>query len=357
VTVEQELARNTTLEVGYVGNTGLHLTSMYDLNTIPQANWAQSVFIGGNQAALRPAFNFGTIGGFARGGHASYNSLQTLFRSQLGQSTFQAAYTWSHSIGDVEEDNSSGSFNQQATTVIGRSGLDKGSTNINRPNIFVMSEVYYLPKLANQNEFVRNTIGGWEVNSIFTAAHGSSLTVFANGTYNGGNVSGLIGTGYIGNNRPLTVAGTTCNSGQKGAQILNPNFFTLVGYTLGTVTPGIESRGSCFGAPTTDLDFQLAKNWQVKERYRIKFAMDFFDLLNHPNFNSNSLEGTGYAPSVLMCGSTECGASNPSKLVTAACNTNPCPAGPFVPGGFGTVSALQPGRSNRELQYSLKFSF
>ncbi len=357
VTVEQELARNTTLEVGYVGNTGLHLTSMYDLNTIPQANWAQSVFTGGNQAALRPAFNFGTIGGFARGGHASYNSLQTLFRSQLGQSTFQAAYTWSHSIGDVEEDNSSGSFNQQATTVIGRSGLDKGSTNINRPNIFVMSEVYYLPKLANQNEFVRNTIGGWEVNSIFTAAHGSSLTVFANGTYNGGNVSGLIGTGYIGNNRPLTVAGTTCNSGQKGAQILNPNFFTLVGYTLGTVTPGIESRGSCFGAPTTDLDFQLAKNWQVKERYRIKFAMDFFDLLNHPNFNSNSLEGTGYAPSVLMCGSTECGASNPSKLVTAACNTNPCPAGPFVPGGFGTVSALQPGRSNRELQYSLKFSF
>ena len=28
------------------------------------------------------------------------------------------------------------------------------------------------------------------------------------------------------------------------------------------------------------------------ERYRVKFAMDFFDLLNHPNFNSNGLEGT-----------------------------------------------------------------
>jgi hypothetical protein len=348
VTVEQELARNTTLEVGYVGNTGVHLTSMYDLNTIPQANWAQSVFVTGSaQNALRPAFNFGQIGGFARGGHASYQSLQTLFRSQMGPSTLQAAYTWSHSIGNVELDNSSGSFNQQATTVIGMPYLDKGSTNINRPNIFVLSEVYYLPKLENQNAFVRNTIGGWEANSIFTAAHGSSLTVFANGSYNGGNVSGLIGTGYDGNNRPLTVAGTTCNSGQKGSQILNANFFTLVGYTLGTVPAGISSRGSCFGAPTTDWDAQLGKNWYIKERYRIKFAMDFFDLLNHPNFNSNGLEGTGYTPANLTCGAAACGPSNPSRLVTGQSSVT----------GFGSVSALQVGRGNRELQYSLKFSF
>jgi Carboxypeptidase regulatory-like domain/TonB-dependent Receptor Plug Domain len=349
--VEQEVAKNTTLEVGYVGNTGLHLTSMYDLNTIPQSNWAQSIYLTGSaQNALRPAFNFGQIGGFARGGHATYHSLQTLIRSQLGQSTFQAAYTWSHSIGNVELDNSSGSFNQQATTVIGHSSLDKGSTNINRPNILVISEVYYLPKLENQNMFVRSTIGGWEANSIFTAAHGSSLTVFANGGFNGGNVSGLIGTGYIGNNRPLTVAGTSCNAGQKGSQILNPSFFTLVGYTLGTAPSNMESRGSCFGAPTTDWDAQLAKNWSFRERYRIKFAMDFFDLLNHPNFNSNGLEGTGYTPANINCGATACGPSNPSRLVTSQ--------SPVANGsGFGTVSGLQVGRGNRELQYSLKFTF
>ena len=65
----------------------------------------------------------------------------------------------------------------------------------------------------------------------------------------------------------------------------------------------MERHGSCFGAPTTNLDGQLAKNWQIKERYRVKFAMDFFDLLNHPNFNSNALEGKGYAPGTLTCGS------------------------------------------------------
>jgi hypothetical protein len=345
VTVEQQVARNTTLELGYVGNTGIHLTSMYDLNTIPQSNWAQSVFLsGGAQNALRPAFNFGQIGGFARGGHASYHSLQTLFKSQLGPSTFQAAYTWSHSIGNVELDNSSGSFNQQAITAVGYPALDKGSTNINRPNIFVMNEVYYLPKLDKYNMFVQQTLGGWELNSIFTAAHGSSLTVFANGGYNGG-VSGLIGTGYAGNNRPLDT-GTSCNAGQKENQILNANAFTLVGYTLGTIPSNMESRGSCFGAPTTDLDAQLGKNWMINEKYRIKFAMDFFDLLNHPNFNSNGLEGTGYAPANIYCGGTNpCGPTN--RVVTSQSAVT----------GFGSVQALQVGRSNRELQYSLRFSF
>jgi hypothetical protein len=145
----------------------------------------------------------------------------------------------------------------------------------------------------------------------------------------------------------LTVAGTTCNSGEKGAQILNANFFTLVGYTLGTAPSTMARRGSCFGAPTTDLDGQLAKNWLIRERYRIKFAMDFFDLLNHPNFNTNGLEGTGYTPSTLTCGSAACGPTNPSRLVTAQSAVT----------GFGSTTTLQTGRSNRELQYSLKFTF
>jgi hypothetical protein len=351
-TVEQEVARNTTIEIGYVGNTGVHLTSMYDLNPVPQANWLQAAFTTGNQAAFRPAFNFGEIGGFDRGGHASYHSLQTLFRSQMGPSTLQAAYTWSHSIGNVELDNSSGSFNQQAITDQNDPGLDKGNTNIHRPNIFVLSDVYYLPKLESKPKVVQAVAGGWEANSIFTAAHGSALTVFANGSpgnFTGDaafSTNGLIGTGYAGNNRPLTT-GVSCNQGQKENQILNPAAFTLVGYAIGTIPKNIASRGYCYGAPTTDWDFQLAKNWNVKERVRIKFAMDFFDILNHPNFNSSGLEGTGYSPANVACGNGTVACSPTNNVITNQAAVT----------GFGAVQALQVGRSNRELQYSLKFSF
>ena len=290
LSIEQEVARNTTLQIGYVGNNGEHLTSMYDANFIPQANWLNAAFVtGAAQNAYRPAFNYGTIGGFNRGGHASYHSLQTLFRAQTGSfSTFQAAYTWSHSIGNVELDNSSGSMNQEAITDQGNPGRDKGNTNINRANIFVANEVFFLPKLEGQNKLVQNTLGAWEFNSIFGMAEGSSLSIFSSGasgactlytayaadgtpapgstcvTGFSSNLNSLVGTGYTNNQRPLAVAGTSCDGGRKGNQILNLSHFTLQGYQIGTFPDNLAPRGSCLGAPTTNMDAQLAKNWYVK---------------------------------------------------------------------------------------------
>jgi hypothetical protein len=389
ITVEQEMAKNTTLEVAYVGNTGLHLTSMMAFNPIPQSNWLAAALdkngTGVDQVAqLRPAWNFGQIQGFARQGHATYHSMQALFRSQMGASTFQAAYTWSHSIGDVEMDNSSGTANQEAATVNGISSLDKGNTNINRPNIFVMNEVYYLPKLANANMITRSIVGGWQVNSILTFAHGSSLTAFANGSYTDAyevdcqpgakcadgttnktaapeavptsiTISQLIGTGYNGNNRPLLNAGQKCNSGQLDNQILNTKAFTLAGYQLGSVMPGIERRGSCWGAQTLDVDGQLAKNWEIREKYRIKFSMDFFDLFNRANFNTASLEGAGWAPSNVTCGGN---IQVDGVTTTAPCSTtNSVITTNSTPSGWGQAGSLQSGKGFREIQYGLKFSF
>ena len=173
-----------------MGNSGIHLTSMADLNRVSPDNWVNAAFLGSNGPnasvtnidSLRSATNFGTIGEFARGGSASYNSLQALFRSRIGsRSSFQASYTWSHSIGDVEEDNSSGSVNQEAFIDPGNTRLDKGNTNINRPNIFVANEVFDLPKFAHSNSFVQSALGGWELNSIINIQSGASFSVFTNG--------------------------------------------------------------------------------------------------------------------------------------------------------------------------------
>lgn len=350
LTVDQELARNTTLELGYVGNTGGHLTSMYNPNAIPPSDYLIGAFTpsGVDQNALRPASNFASIGGFARGGHATYNSLQALFRMQTGNfSTFQAAYTWGHSIGNVDLDNSSNSVGAEATTDQSNPGLDKGNTNINRPNIFVANEVLFLPKLASHGAFVQSTLGGWEANSIVTLAEGSSLTIFSSGASgaDGSTLSMLVGTGFSNNQRPL-VTSIGCNTGRSGDQIINLNHFTLNGYVLGTFPSNMEHRGSCLGAPNTDADFQMAKNWYIKERYRIKFSMDFFNLFNHPNFNSGNLEGANFAATNLVCGpaKTEC---TPTNNVVNDPQT--------ASNGFGQATAIQ--GTARQLQYALKFSF
>jgi hypothetical protein len=355
LSVERELARNMALQVGYVGNSGIHLTSGVDMNAVPVADWGQTAFLsGGSFNDFRPASNFGSIDQFGHNGKASYNSLQALYRWRTSNfSSFQASYTWSHSIGDVQLDNSSGSVNSQATTDQADPGLDKGNTNINRPNIFVANEVFYLPKFANHGSLVQNTVGGWELNSIVNVSSGSSLTVFSNGaggaTINGvsSSLNSLQGSGFNSNNRPDTVAGVGCNSGENGRQILNPGAFTLVGYVIGNV--GDAPRGYCFGPTFRNVDAQLAKNWIIKERFRLKFSLDFFNLFNHANFNAGNLETANFNASGLVCGAaaTVC---TPANNVVSGQLGNPNAES----SGFGQANAVQPGR---EIQYTLRFTF
>jgi hypothetical protein len=354
LSVEREIARNTAFQLGYVGNSGIHLTSGIDVNSVPASDWVAdgTAFLSGSAFnALRSADNFGSILQFEHNGKSSYHSLQALFRSRLSNfSSFQASYTYSHSIGDVQLDNSSGSVNSQAVTDQSNAGLDKGNTDINRPHIFVANEVFFLPKLLKQGALVQNTLGGWEVNSIISVESGASLSVFSNGaggaTVNNiaSSLNSLQGSGFNLNNRPDIVPGVSCNSAESGRQILNPAAFTLVGYTIGTV--GNVPRGYCFGPNNRNIDAQLAKNWTFKERYRVKFSLDFFNLFNHANFIGTNLSGTNFNATGLVCGAgqTTC---TPANNVVSGQIGNPNSA-------FGQVNNVQPGR---EIQYALKFTF
>jgi hypothetical protein len=399
VSIEQQLARNTALQVGYVGNVGIHLTSTYDINQVPESQFALGSFLGNSSQngtpainVLRPASNFGAINYFSRDGHASYHSLQVMFRSKLGNfSTFQAAYTWSHTIADIEEDAANGGGSQGSFTDIQNLRADRGNATINRPNIFVLNEVFYLPKLEQKNAFVRNTVGGWEFNTIFTAENGNSQSVYQSGigaaggaldpnapvnncSFNGNSfpcaLSSLSGTGYTNNQRPNINPGVSCNSGVSGAQIDNPNAFTLIGYQIGTL--GNAGRGICQGPHYVNADFGLYKNFRFREKFNIRFSMDFFNAFNHTNFDANSIGGVGnqsgffYNGSGVYCGPTHtimagtppapeqvynpCSPTN--NVITAYGNSSQTIGG--ANSTFGRATATKPAR---ELQYGLKFTF
>jgi hypothetical protein len=253
--------------------------------------------------------------------------------------------------------------------------------------------VYFLPKLTNHGQFMQNTVGGWELNSIITVESGNSLSVFSSGATgaaspaiacdpasvyapcvsqgNTGNVSvssplnSLIGTGYNNNNRPL-ITGINCNAGENGNQILNATAFTLVGYHLGTVDPKMAARGVCSGPPTRVFDLQMVKNWYFKEsRYRLKFSLDAFNIFNHANFRSQDLLGVGYTPGGLVCNATSpCGTKlilNPAtgalvNVVPDLTNNLVTAQGNGL-GNFGQANHLIAGHESREIQYGLKFTF
>jgi hypothetical protein len=410
VSVEQQIARNTVIQAGYVGNVGIHQTSTYDINQVPESSFGLGAFLGASaQGAtpsinvLRPASNFGAINYFSRDGHASYHALQVQFRSKLSNfSTFQAAYTWSHTIADIEEDAANGGASQGSFTDIQNLRLDRGNATINRPNIFVLNEVFYLPKLEHKQEFIRQTIGGWEFNTIFTAENGNSMTVYQNGvgqagvgdpnslldqsasnnncTFNGATfpcgLNSLSGTGYGNNQRPNIVPGQSCNSGRHGEHIMNPAAFTLIGMKLGSI--GNAPRGACEGPHFVNGDLGLYKNWHVKERFNVRFSMDFFNAFNHTNFDANGVQGVGnqsgffYNGSGVYCGGTHAvSVPQPTGPPIIRQEYNPCSPTNNVVSAYGSTDLKNPSRGGansvwgianaikpaRELQYGLKFTF
>ncbi len=360
LTVEQSLAKNTVLQVSYVGNRGEHLTSSYDVNSVAPQNWTAATFAPAAQLnSYRPYSNFGSLAYWTHNGDSYYNGLQTLFRTQIAQFRMQAAYTWSHAIADIVTDDSSGGTGSESFTVASDPRLDRGNTATNRPNIFVANATYLLPKLQNRSNLEQQTLGGWELTGITNADSGNSFTAFQSAGENSSllaaqqksTVSALFQTGLTSNQRPLQTSAGSCDNrvGIKGNQIVNAQAFTLIGYVLGTYNPNMAPRGSCRGPRLVNTDLSLDKNWRIRERATLQFRFDAFDLFNHANYRAD--QGNFTSINNFNCGATNaqgayqaCSASN--NVITAQTRNN----------SFGQATGLV-GNAQRQFQYGLHVEF
>ena len=164
----------------------------------------------------------------------------------------------------------------------------------------------------------------------------------------------LVQTGFTSPLRPLAT-GQSPVSGRHTNTILNPGAFTLIGYTLGTIPTNMAPRGFVGGPNYNNTDFSVDKNWAFHEKLTIKFNLDFFNLLNHPNFNPGSL-GQGSPISAINCGpAVGTDASTGHSLYTPCSATNNVVSAQDLQPGFGTSSALI--GNARQIQYGLHFNF
>jgi hypothetical protein len=314
------------------------------------------------------------------GAGSNYNALQGLIRTRMKSIDAQFAYTWSKSLANTDISDSSGSQNA-ANTFLDPTNphLDYGPTLINRPQVFTSNIVYNAPALAGQNALVRTTLGGWELAAILQYASGPSLTVLAGGAGSpGASITGmpggLMGTGYTNTERPDANVQVSCHG--TGLQWINPAKFTLNGYTVGG--DPTSPRGVCPGPGIANTDFSIYKNFKIKERFTLKFSMDFFNFFNKPQFNSTGLNLS------LSNNATYCSAANIGSPNTPWCSGlsagqvywtptgatfNNLPAtSPACTGGVPCNFTFSPGLQNsfgqvandrgpREIQYGLALSF
>ncbi|HEY4354142.1 MAG TPA: TonB-dependent receptor [Acidobacteriaceae bacterium] len=297
LSLQRQLAKNTLIDVAYVGNHGVKLQGFLNANqknpslgfARPYTKWPSDITAAVNEF------------------YSHYDALQVRYeqRSVAGL-TLLNSFTWEHSL-----DNASASLegNTPAPQDGNNISADYSQSDYNLPLINVTSLVYELPFghgrkfMSGANGVVDSFLGGWQVSLINTMQAGTPFNI----TYSPSStnaVSPLIGANYRGANayRPNRAAGVPLLQNKQLAsgfiQYVNPAAF-LLPPTTGTggavLSPfGNATRNPGRSTPFYQTDLALNKRFSTPvESLKVEFRTEFYNILNHTNlFLPSTVGGT-----------------------------------------------------------------
>ena len=316
--VEQKLAANTSISVGYVGSHGYHEMLSLDANqptptvcptpSCPAGLAAGTVFYPAGAALANPALA-NTTTWFSEG-LSSYNGLQVdLTRRFAHGLQLRGVYTFAKSLDDGTAWNSSVGANAPGFVMYPLDPkLDWGPSTSDVKHLAVINAMYELPfrhgKLAQ----------GWSLAAIETLQTGFPFTPSLG--YNPSN-----------NGDSRNPVRPSWNPAFRGNAIVgspnewfNPNAFV----TPVTGTYGNVGRDPLRGPGLAELDFSILKATPISDRAKLQFRAEFFNLFNRANFGT------------------------PNTVVYTAANSSASPTAGVITGTSTT---------SRQIQFGLKLLF
>jgi hypothetical protein len=312
LSVERELARNTTLEVNYVGTHGTHLLNRHDIAQqldIPAASLglcqqqdANGVYFNafgdpktGAQAiapcSIASRLPYPNFNGFYIDsdfhGYSHYDAADVKFEHRARDLAVTSVFTWAKSMDNKSATAGAGA---SATGFEGymdnsRPQLDYGRSDFNVPLRFVSSWVYQLPigrgkKFgAGMNRAADEAIGGWQATGIATFQIGFPYQVGAP------DIQGITGTGGM---RANQTAGCNLKDNTYAGNLakffaLNMNCFT--GPAFGTY--GTSGRNFLNQPGINNWDMGIGKAFALGEKAKFVFKMDLFNTFNHHQYSGD----------------------------------------------------------------------
>jgi hypothetical protein len=265
--MQNQLDRNSSITLAYVGNHGVNQMRYRDINL-------KNVALG-----ARPISGFGDVYLQGMDGQSSYNAFQASFlhRSTSGL-VAQANYTWAHGIGDVPDgSNSTSTSPQNLADLAAERGNGAGDVRHN----FSANALYPIPMgeghsfLGAGSRPIKLISSGWQLSGGALVHSGvvGNVTITQNTS----------GDGNLVNQRPNLVPGQSLYLPNKSFRgFLNPNAFSLP--TAGTF--GNAPRNEFYGPRFTELDTALEKITPLGESRSLEFRAEFFNVLNHPIFGA-----------------------------------------------------------------------
>ena len=305
LTVEHQFAHGILGRVAYVGSQSRHQTETVELNP--------AVYYPGNTLSTdqRRAFNglplgtvpttanartlYGSIGQGTQDLVANYNSLQFTAQRRMRTLTLLANYTFSKALDDVPNGQGNAGVAAQSLSALPvtnplRHQFDYGRSDFDRRHIVTVSYVWNLPTFTGSNLLTRETVGGWQLTGIVRRQSGQGFTVTAGADRSQTGLNTDRGMQILPNaygSNACSGATVVCRS------YLNPAAF-VTAYTAATASlyplgsAGNTGKNAFNGPSYIGWDVGALKNFALmpEDRLRLQFHAEFFNVLNHTNFNN-----------------------------------------------------------------------
>jgi len=306
--VEYAAPHDLVLKVTYVGTRNDHLQVTQPINHVDPANIPAPPTSLADQNAREDEFltTFGNESGPAFGptlnnrldprfdsvdqvqstGTSNYNSLQIQgirrFKNGL---TFNANYTWAHSIDDVSD--ALGVLINDSANLLDPTrplSFQRSNSQFDIRNRVVLNYVYDLPFGKGDTGWKRAAFAGWQTSGIFTAQSGLPATLAAPPVVfpDGNSISDLLlnGDSNVSLDGNATLLRPVPDAPGHN-QIVDPT--TIVSEPL-LESEGTSGRNHLRLAGLLDYDIAVTKTIQFTERFRLQMGWQALNILNHPNF-------------------------------------------------------------------------
>ncbi|MBV8865885.1 MAG: hypothetical protein JO210_10870 [Acidobacteriaceae bacterium] len=308
--VQQEIAPNTALTLGYIGSHGYHEILSLDANEpFPSYSSNGNIFYPRNAPLSNP--NLANTTSWFSEGVSSYNALELDLNRRFSRGLqLRAAYTYSKSLDDGTAWNSSVASNAPGFVMYPLNPkLDWGLSTTDVRQLASINGTYDLP-LGRGKRFLSGTSGwrdklatGWSVSAIQTIQSGLPFTpqLGFNPTNNGDTRNPI---------RP------SWNPAYSGNVVLgSPNlYFNPRAFIVpANGTYGNVGRDTLIGPGIVSLDLSALKTTALTEKVRLQFRAEFFNALNHANFST---------PNPVAFSSASSTASPTAGVITATSTTS-----------------------------------
>ena len=262
--VQQEIARDISATVAYVGSSSSYIMEGYNWNGSPVGPPATE-----RQRRRIPQWN--NIDLQSPYGHASFHGLDAqLERRYSSGLSLSAAYTWSHSIDNVPEQFGPGGGGLQDFRNFRES---RGHSNFDFRHRFVAGAVYELP--FRKGGTVGRFLGGWQLSGLWAVQTGHYFTITLP------NARTRIGATGVGGWWPDRIAPGRLDR-RTADRWFDTTAFVPPRNPDSSLRLGNAGRGILNGDGDFNVDFGLMKSFRLREGRRLQFRWETFNLTNTP---------------------------------------------------------------------------